>query len=294
MRAILALAFVAFACAPAPAEAQRALHWQRVEVDATLDATGTLHIVETQAMEFTGDWNGGERTFDVRPWQSLSFEEIRRQSSGAWRHLTADSDIDDVDEYGWTDDRTLRWRSRMPHDPPFSRTVLTYQLRYSLGGVLLKSEAGYTLDHDFLFPERAGIVERFSLRLALAPEWSSSAPIRREYRATGLSPGYGYVLTLPLTYSGSDPPAALPMGRPDAVSRATGALAGAATLLLLWFFGREQWYGRFAPLADGVDEAWLKANIFTLPAEVVGAAWDETMVPPRSSRSLPGCRPKAS
>lgn len=59
-------------CLPNPALAQRELHWDSVEVDATLDATGTLHVAETQTMVFTGAWNGGERRFDVRPRQRLA------------------------------------------------------------------------------------------------------------------------------------------------------------------------------------------------------------------------------
>jgi hypothetical protein len=31
-----------------------------------LDAEGALHVEETQTIIFNGDWNGGERRFDIR------------------------------------------------------------------------------------------------------------------------------------------------------------------------------------------------------------------------------------
>ena len=47
--------------------AQRQLSWDALDVTASLDGDGTLDVVETQAMVLTGDWNGGERTFNLRP-----------------------------------------------------------------------------------------------------------------------------------------------------------------------------------------------------------------------------------
>jgi hypothetical protein len=41
-----------------------------MDVRAILDADGRLHVTESQAMVFTGDWNGGERIFRVSPGQS--------------------------------------------------------------------------------------------------------------------------------------------------------------------------------------------------------------------------------
>ena len=55
---------------PTVALAQRDLHWSALQVTASLDATGTLHVAEVHTMVFTGDWNGGERTFNIRPRQN--------------------------------------------------------------------------------------------------------------------------------------------------------------------------------------------------------------------------------
>jgi hypothetical protein len=46
---------------PAFAAAQsKELHWRSLDVKARLDSQGALHVVERQAMVFTGDWNGAE------------------------------------------------------------------------------------------------------------------------------------------------------------------------------------------------------------------------------------------
>ena len=86
MRALRLAAFLC--CLPTTAFAQRSLHWDRLQVTAHLDAGGTLQVVETQTMVFTGDWNGGERTFNIRPRQKLIF---RRNLSGQ-RHRVAAAD----------------------------------------------------------------------------------------------------------------------------------------------------------------------------------------------------------
>ena len=135
---------------PRTASAQRELRWDRVDIEATLEADGTLNVVETQTMVFTGDWNGGERLFNIRPRQTLRFDAVLRQEGTIWRPLTEDPRLDDVDEFALTEPERVRWRSRRPDDPPFASTVIRYQLHYSLSGILLKEDERYVLDHDFL------------------------------------------------------------------------------------------------------------------------------------------------
>ena len=60
-------ALLALVLAATPVAAQRSLHWSDVRIEARLSEDGTLRVVETQAIVFTGDWNGGERRFDLRP-----------------------------------------------------------------------------------------------------------------------------------------------------------------------------------------------------------------------------------
>jgi hypothetical protein len=266
---------------PGTALAQRELHWDRLEVVAHLDAAGTLHVAETQTMVFTGDWNGGERRFTLHPRHTLRFTGIARSDGGDWRALTEDSSIDDVDEFAWTDRTTLRWRSRLPSGPPFDGTVIRYELRYELSGILLKDGDQYTLDHDFAFRDRDGPINQFLLRLTLDPAWQSTIDVRDEYAAGPLPPGQTFVLTLPLHYSGAGSPSTLDLTRPPEIVLGVSVVLGMATLGLLWFFVREYTYGRFVPLdTTPIDEAWLREHILEYPAEVVGAAWDEGVGPP--------------
>jgi len=116
-RALAFSLFVVF-LAPVALFAQKTLYWRRMDVAARLDARGVLHVSERQAIVFTGDWNGGERKFRIAPGQTLRFKGISRQDeAGQMRALTSGS-LSDVDHYTFTDPTTLRWRSRLPSDPP--------------------------------------------------------------------------------------------------------------------------------------------------------------------------------
>jgi hypothetical protein len=268
-----------FTVLPGSAFAQRELRWSSLDVAAHLDASGTLHVVEAQTLVFTGDWNGGERTFHVRPRQQLTFQGISRVGEGGLQGLSEDSFLDDVDEYGWSDGQTLRWRSRLASDPPFNATPIRYELRYSLSGIVLKDGDEYRIDHDFAFPDRPGPIEQFELHLTLDPAWQPLSEVRPLYSAGPLPPGSSFVLDVPLRYAGPGAPAVLDLTRPPQVVRGVQIILVATLLTVLWFFVREQRLGRFAPLARPVDEPWLREHVLKYPAEAVAAAWDETVGP---------------
>jgi hypothetical protein len=100
------LSFVSVLLAAAsPAAAQRSLHWEELAVSARLGADGRLHVTETQTMVLSGDWNGGERRFRLRPEQELELHRVRRldPATGAWLSLRQGS-LDSVD----ADERTRR------------------------------------------------------------------------------------------------------------------------------------------------------------------------------------------
>src|SRR5262245_66581654 len=58
--------------------AERELHWDALDVDAHLDAAGVLDVTERHTMVFTGDWNGGERVFNIRGRQKLELIDLQR------------------------------------------------------------------------------------------------------------------------------------------------------------------------------------------------------------------------
>ncbi len=264
--------FLALAVSPAYA---KSLHWRVLDVNANLDRDGRLHIVEKQAIVFDGDWNGGERTFRVAAGQSLQLESISRADESG-EHRLEQGQIDKVDHYAITAENVLRWRSRLPDDPPFANHEITYVLRYTLNGVLRQSGGAYITNHDFAFPDRNGVIERFSLRLDLDPVWrgvKSPIVINRK----NLMPGESVVVPLKLEFAGASAPAATVRTLSQKTIYGVLVLFAAAFAFLLFdFFTHEKAKERWARiLAPGeIDEAFLKENVFALKPEVAGAAMD--------------------
>ena len=262
----------------------REMRWSAFDVKARLDADGRLHVLETQHIVFDGDWNGGERTFRVFPGQSLTLESVTRIDGDGTRHPLTNGDLSAVDAWSWTGPYVLRWRSRLPSDPPFSSTELVYEIAYTLGGILVKQGgASYLFDHDFAFPERQWPIQAFSLALELDPVWKTKEPFAGSFRSAALPPNRGFLVTLPLTYTGTARPDAAKGVASHSLRVALLVLFGAAILALYAAWrARETRLGRFAPRTppEKIDEAWLQNNLFNLAPEEAGALWDEKIGSP--------------
>jgi hypothetical protein len=259
---------------------ERSLHYGTVSVQARLDSEGVLHVSERQEIIFTGDWNGGERTFRVQGRQSLRLVGIARLVDGRPQPLV-EGDLSTVDSFRWVDSSTLRWRSRLPSDPPFDNTAITYVIDYTLSNILIPRGEGYLLDHDFAFPDRPGRIDRFEATLTVDPPWESGRPIGA-MRASPLEPGQGYVLSVPLTYAGPGAPGGVIFGASKPLRYGFfAAFLAALALFSALFYLSEKSVGRFARYTPGadIDESWLQENVFRYPAEVVGAAWDGKIGP---------------
>ncbi len=288
-RAIIG-ALLALFLGASSALAQKSLHWRALDVKARLNADGSLHVVERHAMVFTGDWNGGERSFRLFPGQRLSFESMRRldPATGAVRDLKSGS-VDEVDRYAFTDATTLRWRSRLPSDPPFENTEIGYEISYTLSGVLLKQGETYVLDHNFGLPSAEQTIEALSVDLELDPAWRAPAGFASHRSAGRLPPGGGFVVHAELTR----PDGGSPSGVRTGTSRSTrlvlfGALLAAVLLLAFRFYARESSLGRFGssvPLKS-IDEAWLQKKLFSLAPEEAGALWDDKVGAPEVAAVL--------
>lgn len=276
---IILLVTISVACGYTPrAEAQeRSLYWNALDVTARLDADGRLHVTERQEMVFTGDWNGGERTFRITGGQKLDFRRLSRidPATGIGRALTR-GNLDEVDHY-WSGSGGVRWRSRLPSDPPFENTTITYVLEYTLSNILAPKEGSFLLDHDFAFPDRSWPILSFSLDLRIDPAWE--AETRTPVRVTRgrLEPGESVVLTIPLRYTGSGRPAAVQFGASPASRRILSLVLFAGLgILTATFLFREWSRGRFAPLrkTGEITRPWLEERVLSLPPEVVGDLWD--------------------
>ncbi len=260
--------------------AQKIIHWRDISVDATLAQDGTLREVETQTMVFNGDWTGGARVFNVRPRQQVRFEGMRRIDSTGQAHVMSRGDLDIVDNYDFTDSKTLRWRSRLPSDPVFVNTPITYELTYSLSNILVPNGEEWILDHNFGFADRTGIIQNITVRLGgLEPNWQPTGEFPGTWQGTYLLPGEHFVVRVPLRYSGPGEGPELDTGA-EPIERYI--LAGVA-LIMVASFGRrlianERANGRLEPLPPptNIDEKWLDEHVFKHLPEVVGAAWDNS------------------
>lgn len=268
----------------------RSLHWDELAVQARLDAEGTLHVRERQTMVFTGDWNGGERRFNLRLGERLKLGRISRVDPATGREipLVQDDQLSQVDQYDWADSSTLRWRSRLPSDPPFDGTAITYVLDYTLSNILQERGGVYRFFHNFVFPERAGVIERFVLDLELDREWLPQSAVPAHLEREDLQPGESVELEARLEYRGEGRPVASRVTPvPLRYALFAGALAAMA-FLYLGFRRHEESLGRYAPPEAPADwdEAWLQENLFRYRPEEAGTLWDQRVGPPEVAAML--------
>lgn len=276
----------------------RSLYWQDMKVTATLDNDGRLHVLEQQAMAFTGAWNGGERRFNLRPGQRLDLHNIYRINPKTGTRISlVRGDLSRVDHWVLYNGNKVRWRARLPSDPPFTHKVITYLLEYTLSGILLPVDGGgYQLRNDFAFPDRIGVIEHFSLDLILDPAWKVRGTLPTHVERNSLPPGTSVILSAILLHPGGVPAAVGRKITPPqrVVSTAhtpvsllkTPVLLQVLVIVALWilvlaqginFLAHERKRGRFHPLipVEKVNGSWLEQHVFALAPEVVGATWDK-------------------
>lgn len=286
--ALLILSLASFA--PVAHAQPRTLDWPNFVVRASLDSTGTLHVQEQQTMRFTGDWNGGERRFDVRAGQRFAFLGLRRVDGETGDTITLqEGDVAAVDHYEFSDGSLLRWRSRLPSAAPFLETEFTYLLDYEYSRILDYSSEQYLLDHEFAFRDRTGMIEQFALTLEVDPAWQTPVGFTGRWSGVVLPPGESFVVTIPLTWTGGGVPSGVWMGSPLTLRYALAALLVVAAVWLVYRFLRSEAHaGRFAPLVphNAVDLPWLRQHVFSLLPEVAGTVWDDKVGAPEVSATL--------
>src|SRR6266849_2296735 len=161
--AFVLLLFLAFT-----AHADKSLRWSHLATTAHLDADGRLHVAERHTIVFSGDWNGGERIFRRTLDEDFRLERVSRvDETGNAIPLHGDKSLAHVDDYAWTDSKTLRWRSRLPSDPPFQNRAITYLIEYTDGNILIPEGDTYRLDHNFGLPDLQWPIDAYSLDLTL-------------------------------------------------------------------------------------------------------------------------------
>ncbi len=278
----------------------KSLFWRDITVQAELDSTGRLHIREQQTLVFTGKWKGGERKFFIRPGHKMQFESVSRLERDGYETPLTRGSLGLVDRWSYNGKSSIRWRSRLPSDPPFNSTPITYVLRYSISNILVPVGNGYLLNHDFCFTERSGVVKKFTLKLTFDSVWKS-APVTIVRQ--DIPPGHGVIYKQKLSFSGTGVPAVYsPPGTGPNVSKQSSVTPAPIWLLLLclvllfvfilWravlFFRWERSLNRFAPLpkTEAVTAEWLTREVLSHKPEVVGATWDKTTSTPEVAAVL--------
>lgn len=277
----------------------RTLTWTSLQVQATLEREGALYVSERHSMRFDGQWNGGERIFELRPLQALELESVSRMdpTDGGLRPLSpASGKSIGLHQYAF-DGKTLRWRAREADDPPFADTELTYVIVYRLLYVVEREGDGWILSHDFAFPQRPGTIERYALDFDLDPVWTPRAEFSETLEREDLEPGESVVVTLPLVWGGQGQPMQAFVPPPPKTSSSSASVApdtpqkeqriatttdktaGVGLFLLLaaalWYrlIHRDTRSGRYEK-APAITPDWLEENLLPHRPEVVGAAWD--------------------
>lgn len=260
------------------------MYWNAVDVTAHVNADGSLRVRERQEFVFDGAWNGGERRFDLRAGQGVDIDAVYREDTATGKLIPLqeeDGSLDQVDHFNWTNGDTLRWRSRLPTDPPFNKTKLVYVIDMIYHNVILKDGDEYRLDHDFSFPDRDWEIRKFTLNLTWDKAWVPAAPIVAVSREQ-LQPGESVVVDTVLSYHGSGVVNVASKLVPTATRGVLlAALAVFCSIAMLAMYRSEKSSGLFdAPLpTHDIDDTWLQKYLFAFPAEVVAAVWrDDTAV----------------
>ncbi|MEP6834293.1 MAG: hypothetical protein ABJB74_12935 [Gemmatimonas sp.] len=258
----------------------RTLSWPEIAVTAHLDGDGRLHVRERQTIRFNGDWNGGERSFAVGFGQRFTFERLTRidTATNSAVALTR-GEIDRVDGYGMFDGYTLRWRSRLPDDPPFNDAIRVYELSFTYGQILEPvGGKSYQLSHDFAFANRDGDIDKLTVLLTLDSAWVAPNDFTGRYEVTALTPGNGFVLNVPLRRQSNVAPASVRVGASTPIREGLLALLVAGMCVaFVRLFNHERKLGRFARVLSpaSITPDWLQQELLVYLPEVAGAAWDD-------------------
>jgi uncharacterized membrane protein YgcG len=270
----------------------RRLFWNDFTVRAQLTNDGRLHIKEEQTLVFFGPWNGGERIFFIRPGQKFRFRGLYRKDRDGNLIQLHKGNLSRVDQYKWISNHTLRWRSRLPSDPPFSGQPVTYLLEYSLASILVRQDTdknSFLLNHDFAFSGRPGEIRHFRLELSADDGWKETGNTL-VIEKKKIPPGNTVIVKKTFTQTGEE---TVSVYKQPFISHSTIPSVPPSPLWLRWilnilpvvltvfmsasFFRHEKKAGRFLPLtpASKINEQWLEKHVFHLLPETVGATWEK-------------------
>jgi len=149
-RRIAAVALILLVCIAGAVSAQsKTLHWQRVDVDITVNLDGTMRIEETQEIVFTsGTVTLGTRDMDTSLLEGISDVEVSEGGRGYLRNRAGSPYTFSTSQQGG--DFRIKW-----HFPETGDASHVYTLAYTVHGGLRYYEGGDQVWWKAVFPNRS-------------------------------------------------------------------------------------------------------------------------------------------
>lgn len=157
----LLVSFLTFTVMMFPAfAANRSLYWDSIQADIYINDDSSLSVVEKLDYVFTGEWNGGYRSINLKGLDEISNVEVWEEKL---QYLEGS-----LDKYHFTavkkDGRLeIKWRSRSPgrlDEPLYQDTRKTFILRYRVEGAINYLDGNDELYWKAIFEERDGVVKQ--------------------------------------------------------------------------------------------------------------------------------------
>ena len=137
--------------------ASRSLYWDSIQADIYINDDSSLSVVEKLDYVFTGEWNGGYRSINLKGLDEISNVELWEEKL---QYVEGD-----LEKYHFTAERAdgklvIKWRSRNVDEPPYQDTRKTFILRYRVLGAINYLDGNDELYWKAIFEERDGVVKQ--------------------------------------------------------------------------------------------------------------------------------------
>ncbi len=271
------LAAFALVLAARAGAADRSISWDKLAVEAKIDADGNLHVEERQVISLTGDWPRIVRRFALAPGQTLEFEESRLLDAATREPIPGASTLlETLPALPFSPNTSALTLSAPALGAPGGRK-LEYTIRFVVTPGLQRQADHYLLDFDFAWPGRGGPILDFDLSVEEDAAWKPLAPLYTGTIPRPLPAGQGVRVERPYARSAGAP---APPEMPRHVPRGLGAeiwsgAAAAAAVLWILFWRRERGLGRFDPASTVLVPAALSER-----AEKLKREWSTFSAPP--------------
>jgi uncharacterized membrane protein YgcG len=260
----------------------KSIRYEVIDVEAKLNKEGHLDVIEKQRMYFNGAWNGGYREFKTMGKQKVIVHGISRTTTVGLVEPLKRGSVHRKYHYQFTNNK-LKWRNRLPSDPPFDNIFRQYIIKYTILNVIQHNKKQLFLNHDFLF-ERTSPVKFVNVTLEIDPFWISeqstykfhdeNVPGNKAFRKKVIVGDKSQKKFQKFFFNNAGPTD--PLG-PIGISICLLVFFGFLIFRYKKLFQHEEENGRFEPLTptSQIDESWIEKHVLSFKPEVAAALWDE-------------------